>query len=56
MEIEELKKQSKVFRNSFQMLIEAHLDLISNDDWDHLLEYNVEPVFEESEEKLRVYT
>ncbi|MEH7387088.1 DivIVA domain-containing protein [Bacillus sp. JJ1521] len=49
-EIEELKKQSKVFRNRFKMLIEAQLDLISNDDWDHLMEYNVEPVFAESEE------
>jgi cell division initiation protein len=27
MEIEELKKQSKVFRTRFQMLIEAQLDL-----------------------------
>lgn len=49
-EIEELKKQSKVFRNRFKMLIEAQLDLISNDDWDHLMEYNVEPVFADSEE------
>jgi len=49
-EIEELKKQSKVFRNRFKMLIEAQLDMLSNDDWDHLMEYNVEPVFAESEE------
>jgi len=49
-EIEELKKQSKVFRNRFKMLIEAQLDLLNNDDWDHLMEYNVEPVFAESEE------
>lgn len=28
MEIEELKKQSKVFRTRFQMLIEAQLDLL----------------------------
>ena len=39
MEIEDLKKQSKVFRNRFKMLIEAQLDLIQSDDWDHLLEY-----------------
>ncbi|WP_026559431.1 DivIVA domain-containing protein [Bacillus sp. J37] len=50
MEIEELKKQSKVFRTRFQMLIEAQLDLLKNDDWDHLLEYEVEPVFGEVEE------
>lgn len=50
MEIEELKKQSKVFRTRFQMLIEAQLDLLKNDDWDHLLEYEVEPIFGEAEE------
>jgi len=41
-EIEELKKQSKVFRNRFKMLIEAQLDLIQTDDWDHLMEYEVD--------------
>ena len=40
-EIDELKKQSKVFRNRFKMLIEAQLDLLNTDDWDHLLEYDV---------------
>lgn len=49
MEIEELKKQSKVFRTRFQMLIEAQLDLLKNDDWDHLMEYEVDAVFEEKE-------
>ncbi|MBP1941660.1 cell division initiation protein [Bacillus luteolus] len=49
-EIEELKKQSKVFRNRFKMLIEAQLDLIQSDDWDHLMKYNVEPVFDDSED------
>jgi cell division initiation protein len=53
MEIEELKKQSKVFRTRFQMLIEAQLDLLKNDDWDHLLEYEVEPIYEEAEESKR---
>jgi cell division initiation protein len=42
LEIEDLKKQSKVFRTRFKMLIEAQLDLINNDDWDHLLEYEVD--------------
>ena len=41
-EIEELKKQSKVFRNRFKMLVEAQLDLINSEDWDQLLEYDVE--------------
>lgn len=42
LEIEDLKKQSKVFRTRFKMLIEAQLDLLNNDDWDHLLEYEVD--------------
>lgn len=41
-EIDELKKQSKVFRNRFKMLVEAQLDLLSTDDWEHLLEYGVD--------------
>ena len=39
LEIEDLKKQSKVFRNRFKMLIEAQLDLIKMDDWDQLMQY-----------------
>ncbi len=42
LEIEELKKQSKVFRTRFKMLVEAQLDLLNNDDWDHLLEYELD--------------
>ena len=42
MEIEELKKQSKVFRNRFKMIVEAHLDLIDTDDWESLMEYDVD--------------
>lgn len=42
LEIEELKKQSKVFRTRFRMLIEAQLDLISNDDWDQLMEFELD--------------
>lgn len=41
-EIDELKKQSKVFRNRFKMLVEAQLDLLNTDDWEHLLEYDVD--------------
>jgi cell division initiation protein len=41
-EIEDLKKQSKVFRTRFRMLIEAQLDLIQSDDWDVLLEYEID--------------
>ncbi|RFU68785.1 DivIVA domain-containing protein [Bacillus sp. V59.32b] len=42
MDIEELKKQSKVFRTRFKMLVEAQLDLLDNDDWDNLLEYEID--------------
>jgi cell division initiation protein len=41
-EIEELKKQSKVFRTRFKMLMEAQLDLLSNDDWDSLMDFEVD--------------
>ncbi|KMY49373.1 DivIVA domain-containing protein [Peribacillus loiseleuriae] len=42
LEIEDLKKQSKVFRTRFKMLVEAQLDLLGSDDWDHLMEYEVD--------------
>ncbi|MBE1553541.1 DivIVA domain-containing protein [Sporosarcina limicola] len=42
LESEDLKKQSKIFRNRFRMLIEAQLDLIQSDDWDTLLEYEMD--------------
>ncbi|KSU62444.1 septum formation initiator [[Bacillus] enclensis] len=41
-EIEELKKQSKVFRTRFKMLIEAQLDLLGTDDWDKLMEFDLD--------------
>ncbi|MEI5906098.1 DivIVA domain-containing protein [Bacillus spongiae] len=41
-EIEELKKQSKVFRTRFKMLIEAQLDLLKNEDWDRLMEFDLD--------------
>ena len=42
MEIEDLKKQSKVFRMRFKMLVEAQLDMLNSEDWDKLLEYDVD--------------
>jgi len=39
-EIEELKKQSKVFRSRIKLLIEAQLDLVNSEEWDQFLEYN----------------
>ncbi|MBO8176453.1 DivIVA domain-containing protein [Aeribacillus pallidus] len=42
LEIEELKKQSKVFRTRFRMLIEAQLDLVNSEDWDQLMEFEID--------------
>lgn len=50
-DIEELKKQSKVFRNRFKMLIEAQLDLLQHDDWDHLMDYNSDAALKELEDE-----
>ncbi|HHY74544.1 MAG TPA: DivIVA domain-containing protein [Bacillus bacterium] len=47
-EIDELKKQSKVFRNRFRMLIKAQLEMIESDDWEHLMQYK--DIDEEPEE------
>ncbi len=54
-EIDELKKQSKVFRNRFKMLVEAQLDLLNTDDWDKLLEYDIPmtDIYEHTREKLQ---
>ncbi|SET30724.1 cell division initiation protein [Oceanobacillus limi] len=38
LEVEELKKQAKVFRTRLKMLVEAQLDLIDTDDWDELFD------------------
>ncbi|HET7656847.1 MAG TPA: DivIVA domain-containing protein [Bacillales bacterium] len=38
MEIEELKKQSKVYRMRFRMLVEAQLEMLEDGDWDKLNE------------------
>lgn len=42
LEVEDLKKQSKVFRSRFKMMVEAQLDLIDTQDWDQLLEYELD--------------
>lgn len=42
LEIEDLKKQSKVFKSRFKMLIEAQLDLLNSGDWDQLMEFDVD--------------
>lgn len=37
-----MKRQSKIFRSRFRMLVEAQLDLLKNDDWDYLLNYDID--------------
>ncbi|MNN74902.1 Septum site-determining protein DivIVA [compost metagenome] len=36
MEVEELKKQASIYRARFRTLVEAQLDLLSQDGWDSL--------------------
>ncbi|MUG44989.1 DivIVA domain-containing protein [Paenibacillus woosongensis] len=36
MEVEELKKQASIYRARFRTLVEAQLDLLSNDGWESL--------------------
>lgn len=48
LEIEELKKQASVYRTRFKMLLEAQLEMISNDEWDDLAQESTK--HEEEEE------
>ncbi|KKB39271.1 DivIVA domain-containing protein [Bacillus thermotolerans] len=41
-EVEDLKKQSKVLRARLKLLMEAQLELLNNDDWDKLMEFEVD--------------
>ena len=36
-----MKRQSKVFRSRFRM-VEAQLDLLKSEDWDYLLNYDLD--------------
>ncbi|MBH0229071.1 DivIVA domain-containing protein [Halobacillus yeomjeoni] len=54
-EVEDMKKQAKVFKMRLRMLVEAQIDMIENDDWDHLFDTelpNEEDVKEEMEKEL----
>ncbi|ASE59619.1 cell division protein DivIVA [Staphylococcus saprophyticus] len=39
---EDMKRQSKIFRSRFRMLVEAQLDLLKSEDWDYLLNYDLD--------------
>lgn len=55
LEVEELKKQAKVFRTRIKMLVEAQLELVENDDWDNLFTTDIEEHEEESTEQAGSY-
>ena len=42
LEVEVLKKQSKVFKSRFKMMVEAQLDMINTEDWEDLLKYELD--------------
>lgn len=41
MDVEELKKQAKVFRTRLKMLVEAQLEMIATDDWEELFDTEI---------------
>ncbi len=38
MDVEELKKQAKVFRTRLRMLVQAQLEMLGTDDWEELFD------------------
>ncbi|MGM0522699.1 MAG: DivIVA domain-containing protein [Bacillota bacterium] len=48
-EVEELKKQGKVFRTRLKMLIEAQLELVEANDWDQLLNMELNELEDDDE-------
>lgn len=51
MDVEELKKQAKVFRTRLKMLVEAQLEMIGTDDWDQLFNVDLGEELELAENK-----
>jgi len=51
MDVEELKKQAKVFRTRLRMLVEAQLDVISTNDWEDLFDTEISDELEEAGNK-----
>lgn len=41
LDVEEMKKQAKVFRSRLKMLVEAQLDMINTNDWDKLFDEEI---------------
>lgn len=51
LDVEELKKQAKVFRTRLRMLVEAQLDMINTSDWDELFDTEMDEKPEMAENK-----
>ena len=51
MDVEELKKQAKVFRTRLKMLVEAQLEMIGTEDWDQLFDTDLGEELELAENK-----
>lgn len=51
MDVEELKKQAKVFRTRLRMLVEAQLEMIGTDDWEELFDTEMGDELELAENK-----
>ncbi|ARI77555.1 DivIVA domain-containing protein [Halobacillus mangrovi] len=54
-EVEEMKKQAKVFKTRLSKLVEAQMEMINNDDWDYLFDTELdkeEEVKEQVEKEL----
>lgn len=54
-EVEEMKKQAKVFKMRLRMLVEAQIDMIENDDWDHLFDTEIDDETEVEKEMKQEY-
>ncbi|MFD1067214.1 DivIVA domain-containing protein [Oceanobacillus locisalsi] len=46
LDVEELKKQAKVFRSRMRMLVQAQLEMLGTDDWEELFDTEVDEDFE----------
>lgn len=51
MDVEELKKQGKVFRTRLKMLVEAQLEMIGTDDWEQVFDVDIGEELELAENK-----
>ena len=46
LDVEELKKQAKVFRTRMRMLVQAQLEMLGTDDWEELFDTEIDEELE----------